>query len=112
MGILPRFARSSGMTTLTINSTLVSFLLGSLIPFIHDALTKLNASDKLKSTVAIVLSLVASFVQASVLTDGSVVLSAQTLVSFFIILATGRTTYKFYDNLGLAGKILPTKGLG
>jgi hypothetical protein len=98
--------------SLTINAQVVSFLLGSLLPFIHDALVKLGASSKIKSAVAIVLSALGSFVQSAIRPDGSAVFSGATLSSFFIILITSRNAYKQYQSLGLQGKILPGNGIG
>lgn len=98
--------------SLNINAVIVSFLLGSLLPFIHDALVKLGASAKVKSAVAILLSALGSFLQSALRPDGSAVISTATLSSFFIILITSRNAYKQYQALGLQGKILPGNGIG
>lgn len=97
---------------LTVNAVIISFILGSVLPFIHDALVKLGATDRIKSAVAIILSILGAFIQSAIRPDGTAAFSTQTLTSFFVILITSRVTYKQYKALGVQGKILPNNGIG
>lgn len=98
---------------ITVSSTVTAFVVGTVLPWVHDAVTKANASPKLKVVVMLVLSAAGSVLTSAIQPDGTAILSAQTVLAFFVIVITSTGLYKrVYQAAGLSNQILPSKGIG
>ena len=97
--------------TITINAVTLTFIIGSLIPFVHQVLVRTSAPPKVKTAVGAALTLVATMLLELRRNDGTAILSAQTIATWFLVFISAQTTRKHLaEPLGLE-RLLPNIGI-
>jgi hypothetical protein len=98
---------------ITLNSTIATLIASAFIPLIVGLLTKSTASAKLKAIVSIVLNAVQALIVSSATSDGSSVISTQTLILWVIGVATSVGSYiGVWKPVDINQKLAPSFGLG
>lgn len=98
---------------ITLNSTIATLIASALIPLVVGLLTKVTASAKLKAIVSIVLNAIQALIVSSVTSDGSAVISTQTLILWAIGVATSIGSYLgVWKPADINQKLAPSFGLG
>jgi ABC-type uncharacterized transport system permease subunit len=98
---------------MTVNSLVVSIILGTVIPIVVGLVTKLNASRKLKGGLLVTLSAFQAFVVSATMSDGSASFSRESTLLFFVGLATSLAMhYGVYVPVEVPNKLAPEFGLG
>jgi len=98
---------------ITLDSTIATLIVSALIPLVVGLLTKVSAGAKLKAIVSIVLNAVQALIVSSVTSDGSSVISTQTLILWVIGVATSIGSYVgVWKSVDINQKLAPSFGLG
>jgi hypothetical protein len=105
------------MEGLELSAMTVTFVVSFFIPVLTGLLTKVSTSSGVKGLLTLVLNAVNALVVGNMVADGSVALSKETLVTFFLGLAISIASYSgVYKPLNITsstldGKLAPNKGL-
>lgn len=98
---------------ITLNSTFVVIIVGTLIPILVGVMTKLDASPRIKSIINIVLNGVQALIVSSVTADGAAAISKQTAVLWALGVITSIATYLgVWKPNNIPQKLLPNVGIG
>lgn len=98
---------------ITINSTFVTIIVGTLIPILVGILTKFDASPRVKSIISIVLNAIQALIVSSVTADGAAAISKQTAILWALGVITSVATYTgVWKPNNVPAKLLPNVGIG
>jgi hypothetical protein len=98
---------------LVVNAQLVTLALAVVIPFLVSLVTKWSAPAWLKIGANVALSAVGAAITLSMTTDGTAVLSRQTLVLFGEQFLAALLVYLgVFKPTGVSAKLAPTFGIG
>ena len=112
------FALALLASAFVIPATIVTFVVGPFAPFVVGPLTRLDASTAMKKAANLIVSIIVALVVATTMTDGTAVITLDTLWRFLTNLVIVYTmSSKSYDKLwrpsfDINAKLFPTKGLG
>ncbi len=105
------------MAEIELSAVTVTFIVSFFIPVLTGLLTKISTSSGVKGLVTLVLNAVNAVVVGNMVADGSVALSKETLVTFFLGLAISVASYAgVYKPLNITsstpdGKLGPNSGV-
>lgn len=100
-------------TIIQLDVTVVTFVLGSLVPLVVALATKLNASSSLKAAVNVVLSIIVGVGGYLLANDGETTLLALAGAAITAYLASGVTYQNLWKPTGTAPEIqLKTRNVG
>jgi hypothetical protein len=98
---------------ITINAVLVTAITGALIPIAVGLVTHSKASSRFKSLLSVVLNAIQALIVSSVISDGSALISKDTLILWVMGVVTSTATYiGVWKPTELIKVLLPNFGLG
>lgn len=105
------------MADIELSALTVTFIVSFFIPVLTGLLTKVTTSSGVKGLVTLVLNAVNALVVGNMVGDGTVALTQETLVTFFLGLSISVASYAgVYKPLNVTsstsdGKLAPHKGI-